>query len=554
MANPSPEIQSQESSTVPRKNAIPGWQYAGAIVQIGLAAIILPVFYLFIQLLYDEFTLPEIYLAWVLGIGFIIAVALAVVLNIIFIWRGLTGRVRNEVKEGRRFHLKQIAGAVLHLVVATILLLLGIVVVAVYGGDLFGEAGYLMTGILGITCAFGYSAILYISGIRILLAERRHVPHLKLGAGFLGIGIIILFTLPVAGLSTFFAPCTTVTYPSGITFHTELFAAGDDGYNTYKIPSLAVAPNGTIFAFCEARKYSDADHGDIQIAMRKSYDNGLTWTPMQLLVNAGPTTAGNPCPVVDSKTGTMWMLYCINNLQVYAINSTDNGEHWSNATPMDLTSVATEPSWTWIGTGPGNGIQLASGRLLVPTYHIIGSEEYCGCLYSDNHGATWQQSTYVVGLYEEPQAVQLVNGTVLLSLRPDGTTDLRAESFSYDNGTTWTAARYVPALVSPSCQGSIIRYTNTSSYSKNRIIFSNPADVRRDDLTIRVSYDEGQTWTYSQVLWAGPAGYSDLVITKNMQIGILFDHGLNLCSEYFEHIDFALFNMTWLSGGADNSL
>ncbi|HME56078.1 MAG TPA: sialidase family protein [Candidatus Lokiarchaeia archaeon] len=481
-------------------------------------------------------------------------VAYAIITNIIFIWRTYTGRKVKpaEQKKRQHAHVKEISGSVLHLFIGLLLVGFAVIVLSIYGGDLFGEASYLPVGVLGVVCVLGYAIVIFASGIRTLYFEHRHLPHAKIGTGFLGIGLILLVTLPVAGASTLFVNCNnTYTIPVGITIYTNLFTSGDNGYNTYKIPSLAIAPNGTILAFCEGRKNSNADHGDIQIVMRKSYDNGGTWTPMQILVNAGPITAGNPCPVVDHMTGTIWMLYCLDNLRVLAINSTNNGETWS--VPRDITTNVTDPSWTWVGTGPGNGIELASGRLLVPTYHIIGSNQYCGIIYSDDHGVSWKTSTYVNGLFEEPQAVQLVNGTVLLSLRPDSGVNLRAEAFSNDGGITWSAATYTN-LTSPSCQGSIIRYTNTSSYSKNRIIFSNPDDTRRDNLVIRLSYDEGKTWTYSKPLWVGPAGYSDLAITKTMQICSLFECGSTPCSNYYEHIAYARYNLTWLTNGNDSSL
>ncbi len=139
----------------------------------------------------------------------------------------------------------------------------------------------------------------------------------------------------------------------------------------------------------------------------------------------------------------------------------------------------------------------------------------------------------------------------LLNLRPDSGVNLRTFAWSNDNGTTWSAPVYQSALISPSCQGSIIRYTNTTSFSENCLICSNPADTQRDNLVIRVSYDEGQTWKYSQPLWSGEAGYSDLAISKDNQICSLFEYG---CLNYYEHIAFAKYNMTWLTNGADTSL
>ena len=68
---------------------------------------------------------------------------------------------------------------------------------------------------------------------------------------------------------------------------------------------------------------------------------------------------------------------------------------------------------------------------------------------------------------------------------------------------------------------------------------------------IRVSYDEGQTWKYSQPLWSGEAGYSDLAISKDNQFAVYSKYG---CLNYFEHIGFAKYNMTWLTDGADTGL
>ncbi|HME56126.1 MAG TPA: sialidase family protein [Candidatus Lokiarchaeia archaeon] len=89
---------------------------------------------------------------------------------------------------------------------------------------------------------------------------------------------------------------------------------------------------------------------------------------------------------------------------------------------------------------------------------------------------------------------------------------------------------------------------------KNLILISNPVDTRRDNLVVRVSYDEARTWTYSKALWTGPAGYSDFAITSTMQICTLFDRSLTPCSDYFGIITFARYNMTWLTDGADSSL
>ncbi|MBN1909838.1 MAG: exo-alpha-sialidase, partial [Pirellulales bacterium] len=151
---------------------------------------------------------------------------------------------------------------------------------------------------------------------------------------------------------------------------TVLFAAGKGGYHTYRIPSIIVTTRGTVLAFCEGRKESSRDLGNIDMLVRRSLDGGRTFGPMRVIWNDGPNTCGNPCPVIDRTTGAVWLLMT-HNLEkdgekaitnrkaagtrtVWIAHSTDDGQTWSR--PIEITNDAKRPDWTWYATGPGAGI------------------------------------------------------------------------------------------------------------------------------------------------------------------------------------------------------
>src|SRR5262249_31475851 len=87
-----------------------------------------------------------------------------------------------------------------------------------------------------------------------------------------------------------------------------VFTAGEGGYHSYRIPALVVTAKGTLLAFCEGRKKGRGDSGDIDLLLRRSTDGGRTWGKAQVVWDDGDNTCGNPCPVVDGKTGTVWLL------------------------------------------------------------------------------------------------------------------------------------------------------------------------------------------------------------------------------------------------------
>lgn len=318
----------------------------------------------------------------------------------------------------------------------------------------------------------------------------------------------------------------------------QLFTAGENGYHTYRIPSLLVTQSGTVLAFCEARKHGAGDAGDIDVVLRRSYDHGVTWEPVQLIADDGTNTIGNPCPVQDRETGIIWLLLCRNaedghekdilagkaSREVLVMKSGDEGATWSE--PKNITEDVKLPAWTWYATGPCHAIQLTNGRLLVPCNHAVLDSEKgesgpytAHVIYSDDHGESWKIGG-TVGLNTNECAVaELADGSVYINMRSYHGRNRRASAWSRDGGMTWSPIEIDEALVEPVCQGSLIED------GQGGLLFSNPASTKREQLTIHASKDGGRSWTIQRQLHPGPAAYSDLAVTKDGTVLCLYESG-----------------------------
>lgn len=330
---------------------------------------------------------------------------------------------------------------------------------------------------------------------------------------------------------------------------TAVFAMGDDGYHTYRIPAIVRAANGDLLAFAEGRKNGDGDAGDIDLVLKRSTDGGATWGPMSVIQDewddpTGDVAYGNPTPVVDNldpnRPGRIWLLLTRNNRRVFATCSDDHGAHWSPR--RDVTATAKNNAWGWIATGPGHALQLThgdrAGRLLVAADHRAKDRPAWGAhvIYSDDHGKNWRLGAVDTRDADEPihpnenLAVQLADGRVYFNARDQHGSNpaTRAVAYSSDGGQSYDAPfAPAPQFVTPVVQNSVLTAPTRLDESKQEVIlWCGPSDPRRrQDLALMVSTDGAQTWRRTVVVQKGPAAYSDLAPMDDRRIGILYEAG-----------------------------
>ncbi|WP_344842568.1 sialidase family protein [Kribbella ginsengisoli] len=341
---------------------------------------------------------------------------------------------------------------------------------------------------------------------------------------------------------------------------TVLFDKGGAGYGCYRIPAIVRTKLGTLLAFAEARRTWCADSQEIDLVVRRSEDDGRTWSPQEIVLSGTDSdpnavaTRGNPTPIVDMDTGRIVLLTTMDPgtsskpRTPYVQYSDDDGKTFSEA--KNIGSQIDDPSWGWYATGPVHGIQLTrgahKGRLVAGTnYDVAGDpndpddNKVAGQLvYSDDGGDTWHKGATdlrsAAGLLpQEISVVEKVDGGIYAGARNNNGSagNSRAFAVSNDGGETYVAPyASVPGLTTPTVQGSLLRLRATDQGAKyNRILFASPADPdRRRYMTIRSSFDEGKTWESvadGTRITSDWSGYSDMTVLDTGEIGLLYEGG-----------------------------
>ncbi len=354
----------------------------------------------------------------------------------------------------------------------------------------------------------------------------------------------------------------------------NLFEARTGGYHNYRVPGISVTPGGVALAYCEARQGSGGDWDPIDILMRRSADSGVTWTPPQVAVDHRRFNDGgihNFVTIPDRQTGETVALFCRKYAHLYRMTSTDDGATFSD--PVEITGVfeafRSEYDWKVIATGPGHGIQLANGRLVVPVWLSVGGgggghrPSIAAVIYSDDHGQTWQRGDIIARTDErfrypsETTAVELNDGRVLFNIRSESDPLRRLISISPDGAQNWSDPVFDEALLEPQCMGSIVRLYHAPG-TPQPILFANPDNLERTlpgvweraydrkRVTVKLSRDNCRTWPVSKVLEEGPSGYTDLAEAPDGSVLCAYECGMIERMADTAAITVARFNTAWL--------
>uniref|UniRef100_A0A8C5MVC1 exo-alpha-sialidase n=1 Tax=Leptobrachium leishanense TaxID=445787 RepID=A0A8C5MVC1_9ANUR len=377
---------------------------------------------------------------------------------------------------------------------------------------------------------------------------------------------------------------------------TVLFEREKNGV-TYRVPALIYIPRwATMLAFAEERLSADDAHANLLVLRRGTfYRNYVEWEDMKALETAlmPGHRSMNPCPIYDDFTGQLFLFFIAvlgrttesyqivtgrNLARLCYVTSLDQGRSWSNITDLTLEVIGKSvKEWATFALGPGHGIQLKSGRLLIPayTYHIecrncfgilCRTTPKAFAFRSDDHGRSWKLGELIPNLQTlECQMVSVdeEDGNNIVYCNARSSLGFRVQAVSSDEGVEFQQGQLVEKLAETSggCHGSVIGFPaplslHSRNYNPTWVLYSHPTSSHsRVNLGVYLSpYPrDSDSWVGPWVIYEGPSAYSDLTYLElssgefgqmdsppTTVFACLYENGLK---SPYEQISFSIFTL-----------
>eukprot|EP00936_MAST-01D_sp_MAST-1D-sp1_P002670 g2670.t1 len=353
--------------------------------------------------------------------------------------------------------------------------------------------------------------------------------------------------------------------------NTDLWTGGEGGYVCYRLPNLIeLSTPGHLVAFGQGRTGDGCpDSGPMDALVRRSYDNGRSWSAPQLVyANAERQTMGTPTAIVDPVDDTIFVFVnpqhggrdAAGGRRVLLLNSTDGGRSWSP--PRDLTKPLVPPNWSnvWMGTQQGLALDRGNGTrprlMMCANHHGVGDGgNGAHTVYSDDGGATWAngatldigmgfgvgecalaQTPVSAGIDTGASTVVTMYGRVVYD-NANISASRRVVAFSSDLGLTFSEANTsaFPGNPGADAEGAFVQNSGTflvgSAWGQ-----PSPSNPGRHNYTVLVSHADarGRPSSWSRLpgadpLWPGvQAEYSTMLVSRadgNRSFFVLAERG-----------------------------
>lgn len=339
----------------------------------------------------------------------------------------------------------------------------------------------------------------------------------------------------------------------------RLFAPGDYGSNYWRIPAIRQLSDGTLLAVNDRRNLTENDlPSEIDVVSRFSLDGGFTWSePVTIAQNRGTFEGYGDPGLLELEDGTVictfagGMNFFNSTLEhpqrSYVAFSRDHGRTWEP--PVDLTATiwGTRPDNPYCQVyhsnffSSGNGLVLKQGphkgRALVAGVLAREGNLLCNhAIYTDDGGATWHVSDLAYGepgdRGDEAKMAELSDGRILMSVRRNGD---RGFAISEDGGMTWGQRGSWPEIHTNACNGDLVRYNDSI------LLHTIPNSMRRENVSVFLSFDDGRTWPEHKVISNKDAMYSSITVLPDGTLGAYIEENINGVELWYER-----FSMAWL--------